>query len=113
MGEWQDPKTQFKQGQSGNPKGRPKGVISFQERIRRMVDVKINYKDVNGKDKKTTLGDALIVSMSREALYEGDVGAARLIMEHLDGKPLQKSQVVTASLEEALKILDEEDKKND
>ena len=102
---------QFKPGVSGNPKGRPKGVQSFQDRIRRLVDEEVNYKDVNGKQRKTKVGDMLITAMIKKVMKEDDVAAARLLIEHLDGKALQKNQEVPPSLEDALKLLDEEDKK--
>lgn len=112
MGEFPNKATQFKKGEVANPTGRPKGVISFQDRIRRLVDEEVNYKDINGKKRKTKVGDMLITAMIKKVMKEDDVAAARLLIEHLDGKALQKNQEVPPSLEDALKILDEEDKKN-
>ena len=99
----------FKKGQSGNPKGRPKGVISFQDRIRRLVDEEINYADVSGQMKKTKVGDVLITAMIKKVMKDDDVAAARLLIEHLDGKALQKTQEVPHTLEEALEELEKED----
>lgn len=100
---------QWKKGQSGNPKGRPPGVVSFQERIRRMVDVDMDYIDEHGNEVKTKAGDAIITSMLRKVIKEDDVSAARLLIEHLDGKALQKTQEIPATLEEALNELEKED----
>ena len=100
---------QFKKGTSGNPAGRPKGIISFQDRIRKLCDEEINYTDISGKEKKTKVGDMLIASMIKKVMKEDDVSAARLLIEHLDGKALQKTQEVPATLEDALNELEKED----
>ncbi len=111
IGKCKPPKEhRFKKGTVPNPTGRPKGIVTFKERIRRLMNVEIDYENVEGETKKTKIGDALIASMAKKALHENDVAAAKLLIENLDGKPLQKTQDVPASLEDALKILDKEDK---
>jgi len=109
MGDFPNKETQFKKGISGNPSGRPKGVISFQDRIRKIVEEEISYEGVDGKKKKTKVGDALIAAMVKKVVKDDDVGAAKLLIEHLDGKALQKTQEIPPTLEEALEKLEKED----
>ena len=65
------PKHQFKKGQSGNPKGRPKGSRSLDTIIMEKLDERVTYT-LNGKRKTAT---------RREVFGE------RLISDALSGKP--------------------------
>lgn len=82
MGKKIDPnigkKTQFKKGQSGNPKGRPK-----------LPDLKEALENILGetKDGKTAL-DAIFMALRAKAA-KGDVRAAELLMDRAYGKSKQ------------------------
>lgn len=65
---------QFKKGQSGHPRGRPKGSKSLARIIREGVATKIEAK-VDGKVKTITMAEAVFMRLMREAAA-GDARAA-------------------------------------
>jgi hypothetical protein len=80
------PKTAFKPGQSGNPKGRPKKGQSFKEIIAELSGL----EDITGPDgKKISRKQAVTEKLYARAIRDGDVSAIRLIIEKLDGKEPQ------------------------
>lgn len=81
--------TRFKPGQSGNPKGRPKGSRTFKSIIREVADTEVLYKNLNNIKHTMSAGEALIVSLFGKAIYKQDVQAAKTLMETLEGKPAQ------------------------
>lgn len=60
-------KSQFKPGQSGNPKGRPKGVKSLKSVVQKELAAKIEIK-VQGKKTKATKIEAAIMKLVNDAL---------------------------------------------
>ena len=75
--------TRFKPGQSGNPKGRPKGVLYPSEELRRQLRQPYP-KDEEGRSYLQRLIAALL-----ERAIGGDVGAIREVFDRLEGKPAQ------------------------
>ena len=73
---------QFKKGQSGNPKGKPKGTISITSRIK--VELQ---KHAKGSDKSYL--DILIERILYKALQEGDKDMIKAIWSYVDGLPRQ------------------------
>ena len=74
--------TQFKKGQSGNPKGRPKQVqahMPVSRIIRNSLSEEVQGK-VNGKTRKMTKLAAIIDVQSAKAL-KGDTRAAKLLID--------------------------------
>ena len=71
----------FQPGQSGNPNGRPKGVISLKEKLRQQLN------EVVAADGMTA-GDALVRTTLQAAL-KGDKAARELVWAYVDGKPTQ------------------------
>lgn len=71
---------QFKKGQSGNPKGRPRKPDNVPTMIERVLKRKVR---VEGEDKKITLMDALMRKL-REQVLDGDVRAFRLAQKVLE-----------------------------
>jgi len=71
---------QFKKGQSGNPKGRPRKPDNVPTMIERVLKRKVR---VEGEDKKITLMDALMRKL-REQVLDGDVQAFRLAQKVLE-----------------------------
>lgn len=60
---------------------------SFRTLIRNSFDKKVDYTDLNGQMTTTTAARALVATLWRQAIG-GDVRAAKLIIEHLDGRKL-------------------------
>jgi hypothetical protein len=83
VGYGQPPKhTQFKKGQSGNPKGRPKQVqahMPVSRIIRHSLSEEVQGQ-VNGKTRKMTKLEAIIEVQSAKAL-KGDTRAAKLVID--------------------------------
>jgi hypothetical protein len=69
---------QFKPGQSGNPKGRPKGAVglnaAFEKTLRRKVSI-----TEGGKSKRVTCAEALTLTLAKKA-FEGDLKSVETIM---------------------------------
>jgi hypothetical protein len=78
----------FQPGKSGNPNGRPKGVKSFKERILAMAEREISLEDIDGKMCKTTLGEAVALTLYGKAVKNKDLNAIRMVMEHTEDKAL-------------------------
>ncbi len=72
---------QFKPGQSGNPRGRPKGQPSLQDVVLRESARLIGIKTADGV-LRVTKREAIIRKLINQAL-EGDLGAMRLVLPFL------------------------------
>jgi len=81
----QNPKNQFKPGQSGNLNGRPKKGYSITEWFKEMLASKPEVKDALGK------------SIIKKAL-EGDSAAQRLVWNYMDGMPKQKADITITDI---------------
>lgn len=72
-------------GQSGNPKGRKKGVKTLTAALRKIMDEK---DEVTGETNRKLVIKALI-----EAAQAGNVPAMNLIYERLDGKLVAQAEL--------------------
>ena len=78
IGYKQPPKnTQFKKGQSGNPKGRPKGSRNISKIVAEELNARIPVKE-NGKVKRISKSMAIIKRLATKAL-EGDYKATQML----------------------------------
>ena len=59
--------TRFKRGQSGNPKGRPKGVRNFKTDLRAMLDTPVKLTR-DGKRRKVSTQQAVLLRLQEKAL---------------------------------------------
>ena len=81
-------KTTWKPGQSGNPNGRPPRGETLSELLR----VKLREQNVNVNGAKVEAKEAIILQLIKLAV-SGDLRAIQYIMDRIDGKPLQPSEV--------------------
>ena len=68
----------FKKGQSGNPKGRPKGVKNFQTELRSVLRSKVTVT-VAGKPKLVSVVGAALMRLREKAL-KGDQRAIEIVL---------------------------------
>jgi hypothetical protein len=84
------PSTRFKPGESGNPKGRPKGTLTLTEVLRQLGE--IEDVEIRKGQPKIARKEALGHKMWNMAL-SGKADIARYIYDRLDGKPTQEIKV--------------------
>jgi hypothetical protein len=84
------PEHQFKPGQSGNPKGRPKGPGNIYKLIAKHAAKKVTVIE-NGAEKKMAKIDVVISAMLNKAA-SGDLAAARLTLTSLFAFAAQLSE---------------------
>jgi len=68
----------FKKGQSGNPKGRPKGVKNFQTELRSVLRSKVTVTEA-GKLKSVSTVEAALMRLREKAL-KGDQRALEIVL---------------------------------
>jgi len=80
-------KHKFKKGQSGNPDGRPVGVISVKALIRKVWSEELTDKDADGDPMVKAI---LSVKAMVDKAESGDVPAFKALVERLEGLPKQE-----------------------
>lgn len=87
--------TQFKPGQSGNPKGREAGSKNFATQMRELMAGKeYTLKDeATGQTLKINAMTAMLEKTLELAIKKGDRESIRMIWEFLDGKPTQQHRL--------------------
>lgn len=84
----------FKPGQSGNPKGRPKGAKSPGTILREILNRKIEIRQ-DGRVRKITVFQAILLKQAEDAI-KGNSRSAAFIMNQLrlaDGSPAEAQDV--------------------
>jgi hypothetical protein len=74
--------TQFKPGQSGNPKGRPKGSRSVGAILQGVIQQKVAVSE-NGKTKRLSALEVMFRRLANDAL-RGDARAMKLLLSLVD-----------------------------
>lgn len=95
MANEQNLKEPWKKGQSGNPKGRPKGAISISSLLKKVLDRKITVKEIEltgEKDCKKKVQELIAMKLASEAL-NGNVQAAKEIFDRIEGKSVQGMKI--------------------
>ncbi|AZQ68263.1 hypothetical protein EF888_14635 [Silicimonas algicola] len=83
--------TRFKKGQSGNPKGRPKGSRNISTLIEETLFRKVSIRDERGA-RKVPLAEALMQKLSVDAL-KGDPRALAKIIDLMKFYDARRDQV--------------------
>ena len=76
--------TPWQKGQSGNPKGIPKGYKRMVTRLKEVANIKIDYKDIRKRTRKMHVGEAVVTALIARAIYAADLDAIELILKHID-----------------------------
>ena len=71
---------QFKKGQSGNPKGRPRKTKSFHELVAEELNENITTT-INGKNKRLSKKEALIRKVFDKAIKTGDLKYTKWLLD--------------------------------
>ena len=89
---------EFKKGQSGNPKGRPAGSISLVKQLQTLLDGDVDVDVFVGRDdegnsvtERMNAQKAIALKLVQSAL-NGDLKAIQDIFDHIDGKPIQRTE---------------------
>jgi len=85
----------FKKGQSGNPKGKPKGTRNRSTILKKWIKVRVKIKDKANpslKEVRGTVEDEIVLALISKA-RSGDVQAIKEIMDTLYGKIPDKQQI--------------------
>jgi hypothetical protein len=80
----------FIAGQSGNPKGRPKGAKSYGLILRELLNRKIEVRE-SGRARKITVFEAILLRFTQDAL-KGDTKTAAFLFDRYErGEEIQSS----------------------
>jgi ribosomal 50S subunit-associated protein YjgA (DUF615 family) len=79
--------TQFKEGESGNPAGRPKGTRNLSTILREMLEEEIEV-NVEGKKERKQFQEVIIRKLIKKA-SDGDIKAITEILDRVEGKAKQ------------------------
>ena len=96
-----------KKGEVRNPVGKVKGTLNMKTIIRAILEqgyTKVSALDLNPKQQR--IADHIAEAHAAKAL-DGDVASTNLLLDRLEGKPLQKTQDVPVSLDDAIKELED------
>src|SRR5262245_13230597 len=88
---------QFKPGQSGNPKGRPKGQKNSATMLADALNRKIKVHDKNGRTQTLTMQQVMIESMVNKAAQSGDPKLVEKVLQLADKLGVFKQQAAESS----------------
>lgn len=76
----------YKKGQSGNPKGRPKGSKNRSTIVKEILNLMVQVKDDEGNNKWQSNEYLIVQAMVNKAIEKGDVAAFNALYDNLYGK---------------------------
>ena len=101
--DWRKRLTPWKPGQSGNPSGKPKGLLTRQQvetTFKRFHDKTLEELEAVVNDKKSTILERMLCSVMIKAIEEGDINRFGFLLDRAIGKV---PNVVDVSQEELLR----------
>ena len=80
-------------GEVRNPKGRGKGVLNSKTRLLKLLELVTTVKNpITGEEEDFTLAEQLDMQIIAKA-RKGDLKAYEIILDRLEGKPKQSTEV--------------------
>lgn len=78
----------WQKGQSGNPNGKPVGAVSVKAELRKLMEIILEgeINPLNDLPENMPAGRKVALNLAMKAIADGDLGAIKTIIEHLDGK---------------------------
>lgn len=101
----------WKKGESGNPKGKPKGSVDTAKLIERILNKIVKTKDpFTGENTEITAKEALVLKQFAQAI-QGDHKSFDRLFDRLDGKPKQSVEQTNINLtpQDIISRLDQEE----
>jgi len=99
----------WKPGETGNPKGRPKGVANSKTRLLRLLEITQDLQNpITGSIEGFTVLEQLDLAQIIKA-KKGDTKAYDSILDRLEGKPQQKMSFATENTSELLDTIEQSD----
>jgi Family of unknown function (DUF5681) len=95
---------QFKPGQSGNPRGRPKGAKNEATILRELLNRKIQIREA-GRTRKITVLEAILLRFTEDAL-KGNTKSAAFLFNRYAGAQLDDSHPIEEVNDDDRKVLD-------
>jgi hypothetical protein len=95
---------QFKPGQSGNPRGRPKGAKNEATILHELLNRKIQVREA-GRTRKITVLEAILLRFTEDAL-KGNTKSAAFIFNRYAGAQVDDSQPIEQVNDDDRKVLD-------
>ncbi len=88
--------TRWKPGQSGNPKGRPKGIKYMSELLREQLDQVPDT--IDGKPNTKTWRDLICESILRAAVKGNQPAITKELLDRIEGKVKDTHQIETGDI---------------
>ena len=79
-------------GHTANPNGRPKGSVSVVSAIKRKLEEE--YPEASNEEKRTYL-DEIVAKYFEKAIQDGDKNILRDLIDRIDGKPQQFTDITS------------------
>lgn len=79
----------WKKGQSGNPKGKPKGAKSLTSTLKELLEREIKLPEhpiTKDPNVKLTLREMLMLSLLKNGVMKGDLDSIKEIFDRIEGK---------------------------
>jgi hypothetical protein len=87
---------QFKEGESGNPNGRPKGTKNLSTILKAMLEEDVEVV-IDGKKERRQFQEVIIRKLLKKA-NDGDIRAINEIFDRVEGKAKQELNVTSVDL---------------
>ena len=97
--------TQFKPGQSGNPKGKPRGAKGLKEELREELDERVPIPMPDGKQKRVTKRRLVIKTLVAKAAKGSVAAADKLIALMIKAEGLEDERLPPRRLSETDELI--------